>query len=791
MNKRPQDTSAEEPDGGNPHIRFRGGPGQGDRPGLLNNKAQHFWCLAVKGVLCCLLAEGSMTAIAQQDAPATQAEPAADSGGLAEIVVTAQKRSQSLSTVPISVNVVDSVALDTHQVNSVSDLVDIVPSFEFARAPNSIPSITFRGVGPEAGNTAFDASIGMYVDGVFLGNVLLYNQTLFDVDRIEMIYGTQSTLQGLNATIGALSVVNKRPDNSFGGNVELGGELQNGGYFADGAVNMPVSDVLSLRFSGRYFFDNGYIKNTATGLWGPADTDGGIRAQALFDAHQGFTALFSYQHTDNTIHGSATQIAVAGPIECLGKGPCPGPANFGSTTLSQFSSSPALDHGDTYLRSTSDVPILTLTYDLGSATLTSISSALWSNNSDNFDFDFSTKNDSLQLLESSYHQATQEFRIASNEADKFFSYLAGFFYYHAAYHVSLGEYFGIPDFPPGSPLQGQLFNGPFITTLEQRTDAESPFGQVSIKPTDAFTVAVGLRYTHQDKDDWMGRASLPPYTLWNTVIQAPFPYQKLTPVSDNLVSGSVSAQYQFTRDLMTYVSASHGGKSGGYGEFNTIPFDGTFYSGIPGGNPDKDARVGAERSYSYEAGVKSAWLERRITANIAAFAMYINGLQQLGFQSSGTFISVNQYVRDVGFDGSFAYRVTPEIKLGLSATYADAQDTHLHQQIGQSPRWSGVANADWTHAINGRLQFNIGTTERFRSSKYNQLYEQQPTGSFATLGLHAGIASAKGWHVQVDSENVTNAKGADFGFPGPDPFVAEFETLAPLRTIFVSVGTTF
>ena len=155
-------------------------------------------------------------------------------GTLEEIVVTAQKREQSLQDVPISITVFGEESFNRRQVDMVGELANIVPGFEFARPPSDSPGVTFRGIGTQAGNVAFDNSIGMFLDGAFLGNVRLYGHTLFDVQRVELIKGTQSTLLGKNTTLGGISIVNNRPEKEFGGDAEFGLEAQNGGWFSEG-----------------------------------------------------------------------------------------------------------------------------------------------------------------------------------------------------------------------------------------------------------------------------------------------------------------------------------------------------------------------------------------------------------------------------------------------------------------------------------------------------------------------------------------------------------------------------
>ena len=245
-------------------------------------------------------------------------------GMLEEVVVTAQKREQSLQDVPISITVFGEENINRRQVDMIGELANIVPSFEFARPPSDSPGVTFRGIGTQAGNVAFDNSIGMFIDGAFLGNVRLYGHTLFDVQRVELIKGTQSTLLGKNTTLGGISVVNNSPEQEFGGDIEFGLEAQNGGWFGSGVVNLPVDDTLALRIAGTWSDLNGWVHNVSTGKDVPEDRDAGIRTSLLWEPAGRFNALISHQYTDNRRVGLPTQITRPG-LSALGLGEGPGP----------------------------------------------------------------------------------------------------------------------------------------------------------------------------------------------------------------------------------------------------------------------------------------------------------------------------------------------------------------------------------------------------------------------------------------------------------------------------------
>ncbi len=741
---------------------------------------------------------------------AQSANGSASSGNQSElepqdIVVTAQKRAQSLQDVPISISVVQSAAIQDRGIKQLSDLPTLVPGFEFVRAPAQTVGLTFRGIGPQAGNVAFDSSIGMFVDGVFLGNNRAFNQTLFDLQRVEFIKGSQSALLGKNSTVGALSLVNATPTDRLEGRIEGGAEIEDGGGYVDGAFNLPVSGNVAIRVSGRYSHQRGYIRNVTTGLLGPEDTDWGLRGQLKYDSGA-FNALLSYQHTDNKQIGSATQCVAPGYlIPGLPGAPyAPGTPiatvcgdGVENNVRGSFSSDPRLSNGDDNNRTRADIAHATLNYDFGPATLTSITAGVWSRTFNAVDFDFDNKNDSVWVRDEHYRQFSQEVRITSNDTKAPFQYIVGAFYVDSRFTLIEDHVWGIPDFPPGSPIQGQIFNGSFIGDFRQSDKTFSVFGQATIKPVEALTINIGGRYSHDRKIVDFGRTpDLANLTLWNTAIQAPFPFQRLTPAVDDLVSGSIAVQYKIAPRTMLYASASRSGKAGGYGEFAGIPLDpsrgpivGGPLAGLGQGNPSITARVKPERANAFEIGVKTSLFDNRMTLDIAAFQTDIFNLQQLTF--TGQFTVTNDRLRDQGVEATFDIRPIPHLTLSGSVTYARVRDIAKNQDSVNAPRLSGTANAEWRQPVGNDLTLALRAGVRHRSSKYNQLGEQERDEEFTTANFGARLENSDGWWANVNVENAFNAKGANFGFPGPDPFIVSFKTLEPLRRIMLSAGTKF
>ncbi len=250
-----------------------------------------------------LLALAATPALAQQQAadPATQtAAPDDDQNGLTDIVVTAQRRETNLQETPISISVLSTEALQDRHVQSLFNLADgTVPSLRVAtfEARQSALTIGIRGIVPyDQNQTARDAGVGVYIDGVALGKTQGLNAALFDIERIEVLKGPQGTLFGRNTEGGALSLVTRAPTGEFGARMTAG--LGNyGSRNAEAHVDLPAFANIALKFDGVYQHQDPTVKDPLEGStgWNYYDRKGG-RAAARWTPIDGFTADFSYDY---------------------------------------------------------------------------------------------------------------------------------------------------------------------------------------------------------------------------------------------------------------------------------------------------------------------------------------------------------------------------------------------------------------------------------------------------------------------------------------------------------------
>ncbi|MEY2925562.1 MAG: hypothetical protein RL367_39, partial [Pseudomonadota bacterium] len=213
-------------------------------------------------------------ALASPSTVFAQSTPAEDTGGVQDIIVTAQKREENLQDTPISIVALNAEALEQKGVGSINDLfTGSIPSLRIipfvGRA--SAVSIGMRGMVPvDATQVTRDPTVGIYLDGVYLGRVQGLGMELADIERVEVLRGPQGTLFGRNTIGGAISIVSKRPTGKFGADLKAGIGNREGRNFA-AHINLPETIHLSLKFDAVYDARDGWVRNPLTAADVPAN----------------------------------------------------------------------------------------------------------------------------------------------------------------------------------------------------------------------------------------------------------------------------------------------------------------------------------------------------------------------------------------------------------------------------------------------------------------------------------------------------------------------------------------
>jgi iron complex outermembrane recepter protein len=461
------------------------------------------------------------TALAQDDPAAGYSD--------APIVVTALKRETTLQEAPVAVSVTSGETIEQAQIRDLKDLSSVVPSLRVNTLQSSAnTNFVIRGFGNGANNAGIEPSVGLFVDGVYRSRSAAMITDLPDVERVEVLRGPQSTLFGKNASAGIISITTRKPQFTFGGNVEA----SYGNFDAivlKGSVTGPISDTVAVSLAGGLNQRDGYIRDLGTGMRSDERDRFSVRGQLLWEPN-GETSvrlIGDYGEIDeiccavvNLRQSAATQAIVAPPPFGLG-GQIPDFRDpFADVIYSNFPSTNKIDNWGLSGE---------INHEIGNATLTSITSYRGVDAVTNQDSDFT----SADLLGRNFQDVniktfTQELRLNAEIGERV-NLLVGAYYFNERIRQANQVLFGT-QFRPYADLliRGQSGGAFTLAAVEQllgalsgnpalyagrffgagqgltegyrlKNDAYSLFTQVDFEVTDRLTITGGINYTHDKK----------------------------------------------------------------------------------------------------------------------------------------------------------------------------------------------------------------------------------------------------------------------------------------------------
>lgn len=394
------------------------------------NRSVQFHVVASAFALAVSLA---VPAHAQEGPAEPQAEaPAPEDTG--EIIVTAQKRAERLLDVPLAVTAVTGDALADRQISDTNSLVQAVPSLSFQQGANPTnTSFRIRGIGTSLFGQGTESSVSTVVDGVVAVRQAQGFSDLADIERVEILRGPQGTLFGKNASAGVISVTTARParDLTASGDFTI---AEHGEYRARGTVSGPLSSTLRARVTGYYNDVRGITRNIGTNRWVNGSSGWGVRGKLEWDATETLNFLLSaeYRKTDAVCCGS-TMVSIVNPVLQSLVGPIQ--ASRSNRTINEDS--------DTYANTSQQTYSLQADWDLGAATITSITAFQKYHLDVNQPIDrinapvpvFAGAGAAYSWWNQNHGVAdiqglSQELRIANNGSNAF-NYVAGVFYMHS------------------------------------------------------------------------------------------------------------------------------------------------------------------------------------------------------------------------------------------------------------------------------------------------------------------------------------------------------------------------
>jgi len=559
--------------------------------------------------------------------------PTGNTQTIEEIVVTAQKREQSMSDVSISMNAFTDKEIRSFRIENPTDIADLVSNMDIKGTLGGVnPAITVRGVGLNDFNANNNPSVGVYMDEVFLSSPAMLSLRMFDVERVEVLKGPQGTLYGRNSTGGAINIINRKPTQEFDSYVSLGKgnydqiELEaaiGGGISEDSAARISISH----KDQGDSYHDNLLTGNNMGGMKSTAG-----RGQLDFKVND--TTRGNISINFGSAEGTNTPFTIFGlldpsmPANADWSVNLCGPAKtfkFDNSQCSDFFGIQETNDSDPYTHSfnPSDAAkyiidtdysgaVIRLEHDLGdSSNITSITGfesqdRVYGDNINSHPFQLSAITHDEEIS-----QFSQELRINRINDD--------------GTQLILGVFFSKDEFESENVFESSDF---FLTHLfwnnDQETTSWAVFGSKDWKLSETLSLTAGFRYTDEEIDFTGGTTDLNPFDM--SCIIDPFCMPTgygAVPITlvDNTISEKdtsirVALEYRPDDDRMIYGSVSTGYKSGGFfGDF-------TFSN-------DELTPFSAESIRAYEIGYKSSRSEGRVQLNASVFHYDYDDMQTL------------------------------------------------------------------------------------------------------------------------------------------------------------------
>ncbi|MEC4812876.1 MAG: TonB-dependent receptor [Scytonema sp. PMC 1069.18] len=547
-----------------------------------------------------------------------------------EIVVTAQKRPEDIQDVPISITTLTEEEIEDADITSLDDISANTPNFStFLSSRNTLYSI--RGLSNF--NFLSRDPVAFYIDDVPYDYSGFIDVDLPDLERVEVLRGPQSTLYGRNAQAGAVNLITRKPTNTF----EFNGSASYGNYddldVRAGISGPLIEDKLFFRLSGKYGSRDGYLKNTFLDTDVDYRSGGTGRAQLLWTPTEDWDISFNTSFDDYN-DGAA-------------------PLVF----LEQSNPYKIRQNFDGFNNLNSDTQSLRVVYKQPDFRLTSITARRFSNWELENEADLTTSDIFTQIADVDSTVFSQEIRLQSPEDSESFQWLFGGYFESKDFNVDAdGFRYGVDAVALGfvrTPGRDRI-----SAEIDETTFAV--FTQASYKPIDALTLTAGVRYESFNSTlDSRARTFIPADGSPSSSTGASF--NDVEKDGDIFLPRFV-IQYRFNPNIMVYGSIARGYKPPGvnYRAENqqTLTYD-------------------VEKSWNYELGLKSSWLDNRLTVNLAVFHNPVDDFQVAVPGVTGLFADIaNAEVSITGFEVEAS--ATPLTGLNIIAGFGftDAEFTN-------------------------------------------------------------------------------------------------------------------
>jgi iron complex outermembrane receptor protein len=703
-----------------------------------------------------------------------------------EVVVTARKTEESMQDIPVAVTAVNSQQIDALKIRSIHDLSIGIPGvmLEDVGTQKNTANFSIRGLGMRGSIPSFDPSVGLFIDGVYMGLNNGVMMDTFDLKSIEVLRGPQGTLFGRNTTGGAVLINSKAPSNEFGANIRVaadGNPNGDGGLntYVMGAVTGPITDTLSARLVGYYNEDDGWFVNEFDGKDAGASENQMLRTSLLWTPTDEFDLTLRYEYQDTEGDGPVSQ------SHTNGSGVPGSPLNWDRDSH-KFS----IDE-----RGFQDANVAFVTaeanwgVDFGEGTITYIGG--WR------DYEFGGKADIDSQPVALFHSTSEiEYKQFSNEIR------------YSGTFEKLRVTTGISQF------SNELYYGEARELLGgaltqhgggvQEVDSISWFGSLDYELTDQLTLNAGINVTREEKD--VDVATL----VFNqnspcSIIDESCPIDFSDDDDWTNVSPRLGLSYTMDDDTLLYGNWSRGYRSGIYNLRNTNADPINFGPGPTDPEQVDSVEIGFKKDLNGIARINGA--------------VYYTELQdaQRAILESDPNSGVVQTFRNAGDIGIFGAEVEAQIVLSgnlllsASAGYIDAQYDSVAGDLNGDGAIDGRDKAlkissvpEWTYSVGLVHDMELGDWNL--ASRVSYAYRDKIYASDNNLGfiddwanVQAGVdlmSSDGSWTFSLYGKNLLNEVvfSGDTGLPdkaGPIPLGGTFATVQKGRVVGLQVEYSF
>lgn len=759
--------------------------------------------------------------------PVEDAQPIAS---VDEIVVTAQGRAQNLQKVPVAVSVVSGSVLQERNIISLAQLSQNVPSLKIVAAPAS-DLLQIRGVGSSL-NVGFEQSVATFVDGIYRGRSRSSRAALFDLERVEVLKGPQTTFFGNNAIAGALNIVTRKPGDSFAVNGTAFAAAEANEYSIEAGVDIPAGETLSFRLAGKFSRQDGHIKNVGTGSDGPHLNDKVARLSMRWEPHDNirtFARVDIAHFRDRGVFNTELQrcppdttifplVGVCARYVAGAGDQVDDKLDYVSATGPSYSN---LDYFEAAQNTTVDVGfadlIATTGYYKHHHDQLSDTQPIPHQFASVVDPSLIRKASNPGRFDENFRQFSQELRLQSTGGGPL-DYTVGAYFAQAKLRVRSG--LGFYYIRPGA-LAPALFaaNAPVGVLIGNREKSRtlSGFAALTFHAGERVRINASARYTNvrkeasrtvsfgTDGDDLLEQYVEVPgaAAILGPALGVRLPDFADPKRTDDKLLPAAGVEFDVARDVMVYATYAKGFKAGGFAGFTT------------------NSIFDPEGVDSYEVGFKSNLFDRMVTLNVAGFHMRYKSLQEATtiVLPNGAILSEVANVASStskGIDASLSIRPTTGLSLFADVEYLVSKyDSYngapctIVQQATRpapctqslagsvrafAPKFSGSFGFDYAQDITSDIQLRLGSSVYVSTGYYVNVaidpYLRQPKYAKVDARIAVGPQDRR-WELAIVGRNLTDRYTGSYRTTMPSSLGTTQVLPDPRRSIGVQLSVKY